>query len=104
MKEYQLCCMSFDGETQIERPIFEDERQAWDYNDKIGSKWYFYPFRFIVTSSHKTIAETCECIPFAKGKRLSTVKRVFERCSKNPDLNNADIFSFAMEVNECLLG
>jgi hypothetical protein len=99
MKQFQLCCMSFDGETQIERPVFNNEEDAWEYNSDIGSKWYFYPFRFLITTSHKTIIGTCDCIPFALGKRLKTVKRIFEKCSKDPEMEAVEWEKFASEVN-----
>jgi hypothetical protein len=91
--------MSFDGETKIESPVFENEEDAWEYNGDIGSKWYFYPFRFLVTTSHKTIIGTCDDIQFALGKRLETVKRIFNKCSKEPEMQNADAEKFALEVN-----
>jgi hypothetical protein len=94
--------MSFDGETQIESPVFDNEEDAWEYNDDIGSKWYFYPFRFLVTTSHKTIIGTCDDIQFALGKRLATVQRIFKKCSKEPEMQNADAENFALEVNQIM--
>jgi len=94
--------MSFDGETQIEHPVFDNEVDAWEYNNDMGSRWYFYPFRFLITISHKTIIGTCDDMPFALGKRLATVQRVFEKCSKDPEMQNANTETFALEVNTWL--
>ena len=103
MKHYQLCCMSFDGETKIESPIFDDENAAWEYDSDIGSKWYFYPFRFLVTPSHKTIIAVCNRVPFALGRRVATVQRIFKQCSEDPEMAGLQVEPFATEVNERLL-
>jgi len=99
MKKYQLCCMSFDGETKIERPEFDNEKDAWEYNNDMGSKWFFYPFRFLVNLSHKTIIGTCDCLPLALGKRLKTVQRIFKQYSEKSEMQDVDPESFALEVN-----
>lgn len=78
--KYQLLCMSFDGDYVIERPEFESIEKAWEYNDDIGSKWYFYPFRFVIRG--KSIKDTDERISSLIGKRIKTVQRAFERTFK----------------------
>ena len=83
--KYQLLCMSFDGNYIIEKPKFETIEKAWEYNDDIGSKWYFYPYRFVFTG--KTIKDTDERISCLIGRRIKTVQKVFEKahkfCEKN---------------------
>lgn len=81
MKQYKLCLLSFDGDTQIERPIFDSAEDAWEYENDLGSKWFFYPFHFLITTSHSTIIDTCYGLEAAKGKRLKTVQEAFEFCS-----------------------
>lgn len=81
MKQYKLCCLSFDGDTQIERPIFDSAADAWEYENDLGSKWFFYPFHFLITPSHSTVVDTCYEMDAAKGKRLKTVQKAFEFCS-----------------------
>lgn len=78
--KYHLLCMSFDGDYIIERPEFETIEKTWEYNDDIGSKWYFYPFRFVVRG--KSIKDTDERISCLIGKRIRTVKKVFEKAYK----------------------
>ena len=75
MKNYQLICMSFDGEFQRERPTFETINDTWEYNNNLGSKWYFYPFRFVATE--KTIISTPPELNFFNGKRIKTVQKKF---------------------------
>lgn len=103
-KEYQLICMSFDGKfvTDSTHNSIEDAENA---SADMGSKWYFYPFHFIV--SGKTVKETCEGLinmqtkqaymPLMfKGKRLQTVVKAFstsnEYCLKNEI--EADCYQF----------
>lgn len=47
MEKYQLICMTFDGDfvNDFKGTIKECENVSAD----MGSKWYFYPFHFIVT-------------------------------------------------------
>lgn len=97
MKQYNLCCLSFDGDTQIERPIFDSAEDAWEYENDLGSKWFFYPFHFLITPSHGTIIDTCYGLEAAKGKRLKTVQKAFEFCSNLPVIADqpvpADVFA-----------
>jgi hypothetical protein len=100
MKQYQVLVMSFDGEYKKESPIFDDIDKAWNYADDLGSKWYFYPFVFL-TNSKKTIAESpFYALNWAKGKRISTVKRIFKKFSIKPELEQADVFQFADALDE----
>ena len=69
--------MSFNGDYVIERPMFETIKAAWGYNNDIGSKWYFYTFRFVIRN--KTIKDTDERISWFIGKRIKTVQKAFEK-------------------------
>jgi hypothetical protein len=89
--------MSFDGEYQTEHPEFDDLESLWDYANDIGSKWFFYPFYFAVKG--KTIADKPEFpLDFLKGKRVSTVSKLFKRLSKKPDAQDLDSDEFAFYV------
>lgn len=54
----KLILMSFDGEYQTEKPKFPTAQKAWEYADNLGSKWFFYPFAFVVDNNVKTIVDT----------------------------------------------
>jgi len=73
----KVLVMSFDGDTQLERPEFETIEDAWNYANDVGSKWYFYPFVFIVTNSGKTIKEGIFPLEFLMNSRVKTVSRRF---------------------------
>jgi len=85
---YQLICMSFDGEYVTERPEFESIDDAWEYSNDLGSKWYFYPFHFVI--KNVTIKDTPIHLEYFKDKRITTVKRLFKRLSTRSDLINCD--------------
>jgi hypothetical protein len=76
MKDYQLICMSFDGEFVSDfKGSLEDCREA---SAEMGSKWYFYPFHFILTESGKTVADAGDMLECFIGKRFKTVVKKFE--------------------------
>ncbi len=90
----KIICMSFDGEYQIERPTFETVDKAWDYSNDLGSKWFFYPFHFVTTSSGKTIKDTPELLAHLKGMRTKAVAKHFESVSKQPEAQGLDCEAF----------
>jgi hypothetical protein len=49
--KYQVICMAFDGEYKREAPMFDEIEDAWEYANDLGSKWYFYPFSFVVAGA-----------------------------------------------------
>jgi hypothetical protein len=64
---FLLACISTDGkEMVVERNIFSEDKtfstieEAWERNDDMGSRWVFYPFRFVVNADEKTIASVPE--------------------------------------------
>lgn len=96
--KYKLICMSFDGDYVTERPEFETLEAAWEYNDDMGSKWFFYPFRFVVTESGKTIVDAPFPLDDLDGRRVATVRKLFAAHSKDPDMLNADWERFAFTL------
>ena len=85
---FQVICMSFDGEFVTERPEFKWIDDAWEYANDLGSKWYFYPFHFLI--KNETIKDTPINLEYFKNKRTKTVQKIFNRVSKKPELQNAD--------------
>lgn len=73
---YSLVCMSFDGDYVIEG-TFKTLEQAWERNENMGSRWVFYPFRFVSTESLRTVLDAYPPLEFLKGKKISDVKNLF---------------------------
>ena len=100
MKKPKLVCMAFDGDTQTERPVFESTDEAWEYADELGSKWYFYPFHFVITESGKTIRETPDGLEFLSGRRLSAVVGMFSETAALPEAQNVGVWEFQRLIQE----
>lgn len=81
--KYKLICMAFDGDYKEERPLFDSIEDAWSYSNDLGSKWYFYPFHFVVTESGKTIRDSISELSQYCGLRVKTVSNIFEMTSKS---------------------
>ena len=95
---YKLICMSFDGDYQVERPVFGSIGEAWEYDNDLGSKWFFYPFHFVVSESGKTVIDAYGPLEWTKNKRVKTVQSIFAAAAVKPEnqgLNSED-FMFAI--------
>ena len=94
--KYKLICMSFDGEYQTEHPEFDRIEDAWDYSDDLGSKWYFYPFHFVIKG--KTIAAAGYGLEHLEGRRIKTVEKLFYWASRKEETQGMgrDEFAFAL--------
>jgi len=93
---YKLICMTFNGEYITERPEFESIEDAWDYSNNLGSKWFFFPFHFVIKD--KTIRDTPDQLRYFNNKRIKTIVKIFNKLSKKPELIGADVddFTFAL--------
>jgi hypothetical protein len=98
MSKYKLIVMSFDGEYKTEHPEFETIDKAWEYSNDLGSKWYFYPFHFVVTQSTKTVKAAGYFLEFTEGLRTKTVARIFEDHSKKEETKGMDAEAFAISL------
>ena len=101
--KYQLLVMGFDGEYRTEGE-FNSISEAWDRSNDMGSRWYFYPWHFVVSKSGKTIIDSPNMLYCFNGKRLATVIKQFSNMSKQIEMENADIdqYTFALcEVASC---
>ena len=85
---YQLICMSFDGDYVTERPEFESIEDAWEYSNDLGSKWYFYPFHFVIKDV--TIKDTPIHLDILLTNESQLLKKLFKRLSTRSDLINCD--------------
>jgi len=89
---FKVMCMSFDGEFVTEQPEFKWIDDAWEYANDLGSKWYFYPFHFLI--ENKTIKDTPVHLEYFKNKRIKTVQKIFNKVSKKRELKNSDVDDF----------
>ena len=88
--------MSFDGEYKRESPKFEEVDGAWEYSGDLGSKWYFYPFHFVVSGNK--VVDTPQWFDWAVNRRIDTVTSVFKHVSDMEHMQNADIDTFTCEI------
>ena len=90
--KYQVIVMAFDGDIQRERPEFESIDETWEYANDLGSKWYFYPFCFVVKG--QTIQDAPDLLRDLKGKRIKTVRRLFNKAAAREECQgmNGDQF------------
>ena len=83
MSKYKLILMSFDGEYVTERTrfveTFDTVDAAWEHYNDLGSKWFFYPFPFVVTESGLTIVSCADWLGVFSGKRVATVEKLFKK-------------------------
>ena len=96
--KYKLICMSFDGEYQTERAEFDTIEAAWEYSNDLGSKWFFYPFHFVVSQSAKTVKDCPYPLDAFIGSRVKTVATIFNANSTRDDMQNADPEYFAFNL------
>lgn len=100
-----VICMSFDGE-YVTDSHHETIEQAENAIANLGSKWFFYPFSFIVKG--KTIKESCEGLVnmatkkaympiMFDGKRLNTVVRAFEEANQYVNNNSMEVDCYEFE-------
>lgn len=93
-KSYNLMVVSFDGQTQLER-VNGNVDDCWEHSNDMGSRWYYYPFHFVV--SEKTVIDTPEGLEHYKGKRIETLLREFKKAYDKSIGDNVqvDCFEFA---------
>ena len=99
----KLLLMGFDGETKTERPIFETVEDTWEYAIDLGSRWYFYPFYFVVSDSGQTIQDAGFPLDRFIGKRVKTVSNIFNKTNKKlikNDQENVGVDEFSFIVTE----
>ena len=93
----KLICMGFDGEYKTEKQ-FKTVQECWNHSDDMGSRWYFYPFHFVVTDSGKTVIDSPYRLENFNRKRVETVCKIFKNLSTLPEFANADAEEFSQEL------
>jgi len=73
----RLVCVAPDGD-HVTEGTFESVEEAQNRSADMGSRWYFYPFHFVVSDSGKTVVDAPDEFKSLERKRLSTVKRLFK--------------------------
>jgi hypothetical protein len=91
----QVLVMSFDGAFKIESPLFNNFDDAWLYADSLSSKWFFYPFVFLI--SGKTIKDSPADV--FNNKRITTISKKFNKThleclSKDLNLNPYEFIKY----------
>lgn len=96
---YNLICMGFDGEYKTERFQAESVQDCWNKANDLGSKWFFYPFYFVVSESGKTVIDTPQFLDQFKGKRVKTMAKTFEKLSQKDYTKGCDVDTFVYHLN-----
>lgn len=87
-KRYRLLLISIDGEdfvveSNTDRCGFNSVEDAIDFGANLGSKWYFYPFQFVIrhrsnhipTIKRQRIIDACPEYDFLKGRTVNQAMR-----------------------------
>jgi hypothetical protein len=94
----KLICMSFDGDYVTDHPrgqdVFECVKDAWEWENDMGSRWFFYPFRFVVTASGETVKDAPDELFWLKGKLVKTIVKLFENTSELPEAAGVECDEF----------
>lgn len=97
MTTYKATLLSFDGDS-VSEGMFNDTAEVWDYINDLGSRWFFYPFAFVTTD--KTVIEAPDDLRFLNGKRIKTVKRLFDEVYKATEEMELDCYEFVWFLEE----
>jgi hypothetical protein len=88
--------MAFDGAYVKERPLFNTIEDVWEYANDLGSKWFFYPFYFVISGNR--IKDTPEELTFLKNKKVFTVYKLFRKLSEREDMQDTNVEIFISEL------
>lgn len=101
-KDYHVIVMGFEGSIIRERPDFKTIEEAVEYSNCLGSKWFFYPFVFIVKG--KTIRDAPFPITEAVvGRRLKTIAHLFLKTSKEEVTENMNADQYLYYIHQKLI-
>jgi hypothetical protein len=95
--DYKLIVMSFDGDYQTESLEFENVDDAWDYADGLGSRWYFYPFHFVLDQAGEVVAAP-RLMSHLEGLTVENLVSHFRQVSKTPAARGVDAERFVFMV------
>jgi hypothetical protein len=93
-----LICMAFDGDYVTEGRDFQSVDAAWERSNDMGSRWFFYPFHFVMTESGKTVVDAPEPLQHLIGYRIGHLVEHFKETSQQPELQNVDAEIYAYSL------
>jgi hypothetical protein len=96
-KELKLLLMDFNGEYVTENKTFSEIKDVWSFNEDLGSKWFFFPFPFVITG--QTIKDSPDDLHFLTGKRVKTVQRIFKALAESSQAERANVLRFVNLLN-----
>lgn len=94
---YTLIVMSFDGDYRREESGFTKVQDAWEHAADMGSKWYFYPFGFVVDESD-TVIGTPDLMTHLEGISLRDLAAHFKEVSEQPEAQGVGVEEFEFMV------
>lgn len=74
----KIMLMADDGEYVIDNSIHDTIDDAWEYASDFGSKWFFFPYVFIINDAKITVMAGCDHLEHLNGKRIKTVQKLFK--------------------------
>lgn len=98
MSDYEIVCMSFDGDYVRENGSFKTIQEAWDYAGDMGSKWFFYPFIFIVNEDDRVIADAATPLEWTIGMPIGDVKASFSSYSEGVEDKDMGADEYALSL------
>lgn len=67
-EEYSLVCFADDDSgDNVTEGVFNIINDAWEHNDSMGSRWFFFPLRVVVDNHTNEIVSACDELNFAVG-------------------------------------
>lgn len=89
-----LICMSFDGDYITEVSGLSSVDAAWKHAENMGSRWFFYPFHFVLTDSGKSIKAAAYGLEQFVGRRLDKVVAAFKDAAEELTLETVNAQEF----------
>jgi len=96
-KKFRLLLISIDGEdfvteSNIDRCGFDSVEDAIEFGANLGSKWYFYPFQFVIIHrsnnisaiKRQRIVDACPEFAFLEGRTVSRAMSTINHYSFDP--------------------
>ena len=93
METYDLYCFTFDGNFVIEKEGFKTIDSTWNHANEMGSKWFFYPFHFIVKG--KKIVDSPEMLEHFNGCTIKQTAKHFKKVSKSLAAQDVDCIEYS---------
>lgn len=98
----RLVCVTFCG-AHVTEGYFESISAAWDRSIDMGSRWYFYPFHFVLkdligVSGDSVVVSAPDCLKHYEGRDFREVQEVFKTLAAEPANAKATVEEFTFEL------